>query len=82
MSYKVAYISTGSYKDITDAHGVIKRPDISFAHFGWSQVKDNGNGTYCFRFIVESEMDESGFDSIGTPPSGITDGVVAGINDA
>lgn len=82
MSYKVGYITAGTYKSVSDAHGAVSVPDVAFADYGWAQVKDNGNGTYCFRFIIDGTMDEAGFDSIGTPPTGVTDGVVAGVNDA
>jgi hypothetical protein len=80
MSYKVAYF-TAPYKDVVDALGTVQQPDVAFEHYGWAQVKDNGDDTYCFRFVVQSSLDTSEWDSTDTPPEGIEDAVVMGIND-
>ena len=80
MIYKVAYL-TGAYKDVVDAFGTVQRPDVAFKYFNWAQVKDNGDDTYVFRFVVNDSVDTSSWDSENTPPEGITDRVIAGVND-
>lgn len=81
MSYRVAYFSC-EMKTVEDAFGEVTLPDVDFRYYGYECKLDNGDGTFCCRFIIDpDETDTTGADSLDTPPDGVEDSVVMGLND-